>query len=90
VDIEAEHVQTLGFDEQIARFVQALASIPDISEEHAHALVHHGLTSLEALLQAEVSDLAEMPEIGDKAAAIMEAAKAEAARRSFSVGPETV
>src|SRR5215813_6423855 len=60
VDIEAEHGQTLGFDEQIAQFVHALATIPDISEEHAHALVHHGLTSLEALLQAEVSDLAEM------------------------------
>src|SRR5436189_256915 len=90
VDIEAEHVQTLGFDEQIAQFVHALASIPDISEEHAHALVHHGLTSLEALLQAEVSDLAEMPEIGDKAAAIMEAAKAEAARRQFNVGPDSV
>ena len=90
VDIEAEHVQTMGFDEQIAQFVRALASIPDISEEHANALVHHGLTSLEALLQAEVSDLAEMPEIGDKAAGIMEAAKAEAARRRFNVGPETL
>jgi N utilization substance protein A len=85
VDIEAEMVQTMGFEEQIARFVKALAAIPGIGEEHAHALVQHGLTTLEALLQAEVSDLAEMPEIGDKAAAIMEAAKAEAARRSFNL-----
>jgi N utilization substance protein A len=85
VDIEAEMVQTLGFDEQIAQFVKGLASIPGIGEEHARALVQHGLTTLEALLQAEVSDLAEMPEIGDKAAAIMEAAKAEAARRSFNL-----
>jgi N utilization substance protein A len=85
VDIEAEMVQTMGFEEQIARFVKALAAIPGIGEEHAHALVQHGLTTLEALLQAEVSDLAEMPVIGDKAAAIMEAAKAEAARRSFNL-----
>lgn len=86
VDIEAEHVQTMGFEEQIAQFVKALASIPGIGEEHAAALVQHGLTTLEAVLQAEVSDLAEMPEIGDKAAAIMEAAKTEAARRSFKIG----
>jgi N utilization substance protein A len=85
VDIEAEHVQTMGFEEKIAQTVKALAAIPGIGEDHANALVHHGLTSLEDLLQAEVSDLAEMPEIGDKAATIMEAAKAEAARRSFSV-----
>ena len=86
VDIEAEMVRTIGFEEKIAQTVQALAIIPGIGEEHANALVHHGLTSLEDLLQAEVGDLADMPEIGDKATAIMEAAKAEAARRSFKVG----
>src|SRR3989449_7444625 len=86
VDIEAEHVQTIGFEEQIAKYVQALAAIPGIGEENANALVHHGLTSLEALLQAEVTDLAEMPEIGDKAAAIMDAARAEGNRRTFKVG----
>src|SRR5213593_118648 len=86
VDIEAEQIKAMGFEEKIAQTVKALATIPGISEEHAHALVHHGLTSLEDLLQAEASDLAEMPEIGDKAALIMEAAKAEVARRSFKVG----
>jgi len=86
VDIEAEQVQAMGFEEKIARTVKALATIPGISEEHANALVHRGLTSLEDLLQAEVSDLADMPEIGDKADVIMDAAKAEAARRSFKVG----
>ena len=90
VDIEPEQVQTLGFDEQIAQYVSALAEIPGIAEEDASALVHHGLTSLESLLQAEIGDLAEMPEIGDKAASIMEAAKAEAARRSFNVGDSSV
>jgi N utilization substance protein A len=90
VDIEAEHVAVMGFEEKIAQLVKALAGIPGISEEHASALVQHGLTSLEVLLQAEVSDLAEMPEIGDKAASIMEAAKIEAARRSFNVGETSI
>jgi len=90
VDIEAEHVAVMGFEEKIAQLVKALAGIPGISEEHARALVQHGLTSLEDLLQAEVSDLAEMPEIGDKAASVMEAAKLEAARRSFKVGETSI
>jgi len=89
VDIDAERVATFGFEEKMAQTVKALASIPGISEEHANALVLHGLTSLEDLLEAEVSDLAEMPEIGDSAAAILEAAKAESARRSIKVGGET-
>lgn len=86
VDIDAEHVATLGFEEKMAQTVKALAAIPGINDEHANALVHHGLTSLETLLETDVSDLAEMPEIGENAAAIMEAVKAEAARRSFKVG----
>ena len=85
VDIEAEQVAVMGFEEKIAQAVKALAAIPGIAEEDASALVQHGLTSLEDLLQAEVSDLAEMPEIGDKAVAVMDAAKAEATRRSFTV-----
>ena len=39
--------------------------------------------------EAGVSAVAEMPEIADQAAAIIEAAKAEAERRSFKVGGET-
>jgi len=89
VDIEAEHIATMGFEEKMALAVQALATIPGISPEQAGILVKNGLTSLEALLQAEVSDLAEMPQIGDQATAIFEAARAEVARRSFKVG-ETV
>lgn len=89
VDIEAEHVATMGFEEKMAQAVQALASIPGISQEQAKVLVNSGLTSLEALLQVDVSDLAEIPQIGDQAAAIMEAARAEVSRRSLSVG-ETV
>src|SRR5262249_8767309 len=69
VDIEAEQVATVGFEEKMAQAVQALASIPGITPEQATVLVTNGLTSLEILLQADVSDLAEMPQIGDQAAA---------------------
>src|SRR5262245_54511190 len=90
VDIEAEHVATMGFEEKMAQAVQALAAIPGISPEQAKVLVKNGLTSLEALLQVDVSDLTEMSEIGDQAAAIMEAAKAEVSRRSLKVGETSV
>ena len=63
-----------------------LAAVPGISEDQAKILVNNGLTSLEALLQAELEDLTEIPEIGDQAASIMEAAKAEAGRRMIKVG----
>ena len=76
---------TIGFEEKIAQAVQALAAIPGISEDQAHVLVKSGLPSLEALLQAEVTDLAEIPEIGEQAAAIMEAARAELERRKKDV-----
>jgi len=78
VDIEAEHVAVMGFEEKMAQAVQALAAIPGISAEQAGVLVKNGLTSLEALLQAEVTDLSEIPEIGEQAAAILEAARTEA------------
>jgi N utilization substance protein A len=90
VDIEAEQVAPSGFEEKMAQAVQALAAIPGISQEHATVLVHAGLTTLEDLLQAEVSDLAEIPQIADQAAAVLEAARAEAARRSLKVGETSV
>jgi hypothetical protein len=37
-------------------------------------------------LQADESDLAEIPGLGDQGAAILEAARAEAARRTLKVG----
>ena len=90
VDIEAEHLTVMGFEEKMAQAVHALAAIPGISQEHASILVHHGLTSLESLLQAEVGDLAEIPEIGEQAAVILEAARAEFSRRSLKVGETSV
>jgi N utilization substance protein A len=82
VDIEPEHVATMGFEEKMAQAVKALATIPGITEEQARVLVRSGLPTLEALIQAEVADLSEIPEIGAQAATILEAAKAEFGRRS--------
>src|SRR5437667_3074489 len=59
VDIEAEALQAMGFEEKVAQAVDAVATIPGITRDQADILVHHGLKSLEDLLQAEVSDLAE-------------------------------
>src|SRR5881397_1178363 len=90
VDIEAEQVQAMGFEEKIAEAVDSLAAIPGISREQADVLVHHGLTRLEDLLQADVSDLAGIPQIGEQAALVLDAARAEAARRTFKVGEAPV
>lgn len=88
VDIEAEYVPLVGFEEQKAQAVGALATIPGITAEQAEILVNNGLTSLEDLLQVEVNDLQEIPQIGEQAAAIMEAARGEFQRRSIQLGGE--
>jgi N utilization substance protein A len=90
VDIEPEVVVTKGFDEKVADAVELLAAIPGISREHADLLVHHGLTRLEDLLQADVSDLSGIPELGEQAGPILEAARAEAARHTLKVGETPV
>lgn len=85
VDIDAERIITKGFDEQMAEVVAKMAAIPGITREQADALVHAGITQLEVLLQAEASDIEEIPGVGENAAAILEAARAEAERRSLPV-----
>ncbi len=87
IDIEAEQVTRLGFDEKVAQAIDTLALIEGISKEHADILVHHGLTTLEDLLQAEAEDLSDIAQIGDQAIGILEAAKAEAARRASDGEP---
>src|SRR3989441_12842455 len=90
VDIEPEVVVTKGFEEKVAEAVQSLAAIPGISREQADVLVHHGLTRLEDLLQADVTDLSGIEQVGEQAAAILEAARAEAAKRTLKVGEAPV
>jgi N utilization substance protein A len=89
VDIDAEVVVTKGFDEKVAEAVAHIAAIPGITREQADALVHAGVTRLEDLLQAEPGDLADIPLVGENAAAILEAARAEMGRRQLNVGGET-
>lgn len=86
VDIDAEQVAVVGFEQQVAQAVQELAAIPGISQEVADVLVHHGFTSLSDLLQADASDLAGIPQIAEQAPALYEAARAESARRQIKVG----
>jgi N utilization substance protein A len=90
VDIEPEVVVTKGFEEKVAEAVESLAAIPGISREQADVLVHHGLTRLEDLLQADVTDLSEIEQVGEQASAILDAARAEAARRTLKVGEAPV
>jgi len=82
--VDAEQVVTKGFDEKVAEAVEKIAAIPGITREQADAIVHVGIFRLEDLLQAEAGDLADVPNIGD-AAAVLEAARAEATRRSLPV-----
>jgi N utilization substance protein A len=90
VDIEPEVVVTKGFEEKVAEAVETWAAIPGISREQADVLVHNGFLRLEDLLQVEESDLAGIPQLGEQAAAIMEAAKAEVTRRTLNVGEAPV
>jgi N utilization substance protein A len=90
VDIDAEHIVTKGFDEKVAEAVEAIAAIPGISREQADALVHAGLTRIEDLLSAEPGDIVDIPQIGESAAAVLEAARAEAGRRTLTIGETPV
>jgi len=90
VDVEPEVVVTKGFEQKVAEAVDSLAAIPGITREQADVLVHHGLTRLEDLLQADVSDLAGIPQIGEQATAVMDAVKAEAAKRTLKIGETPV
>jgi predicted RecB family nuclease len=69
----------------VAKAVQTLAAIPGLTPEVASVLVHAGFSTVEALLQAESSDLEQIlvqnEQIKEQAPAIMEAIRAEAARR---------
>jgi len=88
VDIDAEQVVVKNFEEKVAEAVAQIAAIPGITRDQANALVHHGVTRIEDLLSAEAGDLADIPNIGEHAAAILEAARAEAGRRTLTVGGE--
>lgn len=86
IDIEPEAGMHMGFEEKVAQAVHTMASIPGVNQEQANTLVHAGFLSLEDLSQADESDLSAIPLIGDQAAAILEAVRAETARRTIKIG----
>tara|TARA_B100000475_G_scaffold30203_1_gene20023 strand:+ start:181 stop:1518 length:1338 start_codon:yes stop_codon:yes gene_type:complete len=82
IDIDSEEEIKVGFEEQVAKAVDALASIPGIEKAQADAIVHAGLLTLEALNSVEANDLKEIPGLEDSAEIVLAAAKAEIDRRS--------
>jgi N utilization substance protein A len=87
IDIEPETVVRVGFEEKVAQAVHSFEAIPGISPEVANILVHAGFSTIDALLQAELSDLGQIEQIKDQAPAIMEAIRTEAARRQAAEAP---
>lgn len=85
IDIEAE-AEVSGFEAKVDHAVHEFTAVPGISEVHARVLVNMGFHSVEDLLEAEVSDLAGLPEIGDAAVTILEAARGEVVRRQAESG----
>ncbi len=92
IDIEAEAIVLVGFEEKMAQAVRTFAAIPGLTPEAASVLVHAGFTTVEALLQAESSDLEQIltqsDQTKDQAPAIMAAIQEEARRRQGGVPPE--
>lgn len=84
IDIEAETVVTFGFEEKVAQAVHNLAAIPGLTAEQANVLVHAGFLSLDDLINAELNDLEQIEQLKEQAPAIVEAVKAEAARRAIA------
>jgi len=88
IDIEPETVVTFGFQEKVALAVHNLAAIPGLTSEQADALVHAGFLSLDDLINAELNDLEQIDAIKAQAPAIIEAVKAEAAKRTGTQSTE--
>jgi len=80
IDIEAEADPT-SFEARVDHAVRDLMSVPGVSEIQARALVHMGFHAVEDLLEVDVDTLSKAPEIGDAAAAVLEATRFEVERR---------
>ena len=87
IDIEAEQTVLQGFDQKVAVAVQEFVAVPGITEAQASILVTTGFHSLEDVIQqASVEDLQSMEGIGEAAGTILEAIRAELARRGAAGG----
>ncbi|KAB2673701.1 MAG: transcription termination/antitermination protein NusA [Verrucomicrobia bacterium] len=82
ITIEPEADAVSGFADKVEHAIREFTVIPGISREHAQVLVNAGFHSVEDLSQVEIVDLQALPEIGDAAASILEAARGEMTRRN--------
>ena len=73
IDIEAEEIETVTFDEQVAQAIAGLAAVPGIGEDLAKVLVTSGFLTVEDLKQASVEDLSGIPGLAEHAQAIYDA-----------------
>jgi len=76
IDIQKD-ASEISFEEKVAMAVDTLAAVDGISTENAEKLVKVGFLTIDGILAAEVTDLAEMAELEEEEAkAIHEAAAA--------------
>ena len=73
IDIEADQVEVVSFDDQVASAVTAMTALPGIDDALAQTLVQSGFHSVADLQQAEMADLAEIPDLAPHAETILNA-----------------
>ena len=76
IDIEADQVEVVSFDDQVATAVAAMTALPGIDDALAQTLVQSGFHSVADLQQAEAADLAEIPDLAPHAETILAALQA--------------
>jgi|TARA_B110000495_G_C23039234_1_gene622159 N utilization substance protein A len=76
IDIEADQVEVVSFDDQVASAVAAMTALPGIDDALAQTLVQSGFHSVADLQQAEAADLAEIPDLAPHAETILAALQA--------------
>ena len=85
IDIDAEAVETLTFDDQVADAVNALSSLPGINQELAQTLVNSGFHSVNDLKQIEPGDLDGISGLEEHTELIIAAASGQASEKIETV-----
>ena len=80
IDINAEEVETLTFDDQVAEAVNSLSSLPGVGEELAQTLVNSGFHSVNDLKQIEPGDLDGIPALEEHSELIIAAAAGQVSK----------
>ena len=73
IDIEPDQVEVVSFDDQVASAVAAMTALPGIDDALAQTLVQSGFHSVADLQQAEMADLAGIPDLAPHAETILAA-----------------